>query len=74
MAGGTIAIVRDSDPIFFDIPGKSIVLKLSDDEIQKRLSQWKAPAPKITSGYMARYAQMVTSAATGAVFKIGIME
>jgi dihydroxy-acid dehydratase len=74
MEGGAIAIVCDSDPIFFDIPRKSIVLKLSDDEIQKRLSQWKAPAPKITSGYMARYAQMVTSAATGAVFKIGVLE
>ena len=71
MEGGTIAIVRDGDLISYDIPGKSIVVKLSDDEIKTRLSQWKAPKPKITSGYMARYAQMVTSAATGAVFKIG---
>ncbi len=69
MEGGLIAIVRDGDMISIDIPGKSINLKVSDEETKKRRSTWKAPGPKITKGYMARYAQMVTSAATGAVFK-----
>ncbi|MFH1674584.1 MAG: dihydroxy-acid dehydratase [Pseudomonadota bacterium] len=69
MEGGPIAIVRDGDMISIDIPGKSINLKVSEEEIEKRRSAWKAPEPKITKGYMARYARMVTSAATGAVFK-----
>ncbi len=69
MEGGLIAIVRDGDTISIDIPGKSINLKVSEEEIEKRRSEWKAPEPKITKGYMARYAKLVTSAATGAVFK-----
>jgi dihydroxy-acid dehydratase len=69
MEGGPIAIVHDGDMISIDIPGKSINLKVSEEEIEKRRSEWKAPEPKITKGYMARYARMVTSAATGAVFK-----
>jgi dihydroxy-acid dehydratase len=69
MEGGLIAIVRDGDMISIDIPGKSINLKVSEEEIEKRRSAWKAPEPKITKGYMARYARMVTSASTGAVFK-----
>ncbi len=69
MEGGLIAIVRDGDMISIDIPSKSINLKVSEEEIEKRRSEWKAPEPKITKGYMARYAQMVTSASTGAVFK-----
>lgn len=68
MEAGPIAIVREGDLISFDIPAKKIDLKLSEDEIKKRLSEWKAPEPNITTGYMARYAKMVTSAATGAVF------
>jgi len=69
MEGGLIAFVRDGDMISIDIPGKSINLKVSEEEIEKRRSAWKAPEPKITKGYMARYAKLVTSASTGAVFK-----
>lgn len=68
MEAGPIAIVREGDLISFNIPEKKIDLKLSEDEIKKRLSEWKAPEPNIATGYMARYAKMVTSAATGAVF------
>jgi dihydroxy-acid dehydratase len=68
MEAGPIAIVREGDLISFNIPAKKIDLKLSEDEIKKRLSEWKAPEPNIVTGYMARYAKMVTSAATGAVF------
>jgi dihydroxy-acid dehydratase len=66
--GGPIAIVKDGDIIEIDIPAKQLQLHLSDDEIQGRLKQWKVPEPKIKSGYMYRYAQMVSSASTGAVF------
>ncbi|MFN3395798.1 MAG: dihydroxy-acid dehydratase [Thermodesulfovibrionales bacterium] len=69
MEGGTIAIVKNGDRIRIDIPERKIELLLSDEEIKKRLKEWKAPAPKIKKGYLARYAKMVTSAATGAVMK-----
>ncbi|MFN3481132.1 MAG: dihydroxy-acid dehydratase [Thermodesulfovibrionales bacterium] len=69
MEGGTIAIVKNGDRIRIDIPERKIELLLSDEEIQKRLKEWKAPAPKIKMGYLARYAKMVTSAATGAVMR-----
>ncbi|OQX25272.1 MAG: dihydroxy-acid dehydratase [Desulfobacteraceae bacterium IS3] len=67
MQGGPIAVVRDGDRIAIDIPGKSITLKVSDEEIRKRLSEWTPPPPRITHGYMARYARMVSSASRGAV-------
>jgi dihydroxy-acid dehydratase len=66
--GGPIAIVRDGDIIEIDIPAKRLHLHLTEDEIKRRLKQWKAPEPRIKSGYMYRYAQMVSSASTGAVF------
>ncbi|RLA77588.1 MAG: dihydroxy-acid dehydratase, partial [Deltaproteobacteria bacterium] len=69
--GGPIAIVRDGDPIRIDIPGRKLELLLSEEEIQKRLKQWSPPPPKISKGYMARYARMVTSSGTGAVFREG---
>jgi dihydroxy-acid dehydratase len=69
MQGGTIAVVRDGDRIAIDIPGKSITLKISDEEIRKRLSEWTPPPPRITQGYMARYARTVSSASKGAVVK-----
>lgn len=71
MEGGPIAIVKNGDKIKIDIPERKIELLVSDEEIKKRLKQWKAPAPKITKGYLARYAKMVTSASTGAVMKAG---
>lgn len=67
MEGGPIAIVKNGDRIRIDIPERRIELLLPDEEIKKRLSEWKAPAPKITKGYLARYARMVTSASKGAV-------
>jgi dihydroxy-acid dehydratase len=66
--GGPIGVIKDGDIIEIDIPAKQLRLHLSDEEIQGRLNQWKSPEPKIKSGYMYRYAQMVTSASTGAVF------
>ena len=68
MDKGPIAVVRPGDRIVIDIPAKRITLKVPAAEIKKRLAAWKKPAPKITRGYMARYAKMVSSANTGAVF------
>ena len=67
--GGMIAFVREGDQICIDIPNKTIELLVSEDEIAKRKVDWKKPEPKITKGYMARYAKMVTSAGNGAIFK-----
>ena len=67
--GGLIAFVKNGDRISIDIPKKKLTLLVSQDEIRRRKKNWKAPAPKIRSGYAARYAQMVTSAGTGAIFK-----
>ncbi|GBC60022.1 dihydroxy-acid dehydratase [Desulfonema ishimotonii] len=69
MQGGPIAIVREGDPIAIDIPGKTIALRVSDAEIRSRLDGWEAPAPKITKGYMARYAKNVASASHGAIVR-----
>jgi dihydroxy-acid dehydratase len=69
MQKGPIAIVQEGDIIAIDIPAKKITLKVSDQEINERLSKWSPPQPKITHGYMARYARMVSSASEGAVVK-----
>lgn len=69
MQKGPIAIVQDGDLISIDIPAKKLTLKVSDQEIEERLSKWSPLQPKITHGYMARYARMVSSASEGAVVK-----
>ncbi len=69
MEKGLIAVVQEGDTIAIDIPGKKVTLKVDDKEIEARMAKWQEPAPKITTGYMARYAKMVSSANTGAVFK-----
>ncbi len=65
--GGPIAIVKDNDIIKIDIHARKIELVLSEAEIKARLKTWKAPEPKIKTGYLARYAKHVTSANTGAI-------
>ena len=67
--GGPIAIVQDDDEIAIDIPERKLNVKLSDEEIKKRLLNWKAPEPNIKEGYLARYGKMVSSASEGAVLK-----
>jgi dihydroxy-acid dehydratase len=68
MEAGPIAVVRDGDIIAIDIPNKRIDVKVPEKELEKRLSEWKAPGPRITSGYMYRYSQNVSSASEGAIF------
>jgi dihydroxy-acid dehydratase len=65
--GGPIAIIEEGDTITIDIPNRSIQVELSEEEIQRRLGQWQAPAPRYTTGALAKYARLVSSAARGAV-------
>ncbi len=69
MQGGPIAIVREDDRIAIDIPNKRIQLKISEEEIRQRIESWQPPPPKITHGYMARYAKTVSAASKGAVVR-----
>ena len=67
--GGPIGLVKEGDIIAIDIPKKKIPLKVSPDEMKKRKKAFKPLPPSITTGYLGRYARLVTSASTGAVFK-----
>jgi len=69
-SGGPIAIIKDGDLISIDIPKRKIELKVSKAEIEKRMSMWRPRKPKIQTGYLARYAKMVESAARGAILSI----
>lgn len=69
MVGGPIAVVQEGDIIEIDIPNRKLDVKLSAAEIEERLERWSAPEPKIKTGYLARYAKLVSSAHTGAVFE-----
>ena len=66
-AGGPIAAIREGDTISFDIPNRRLDVELSDDEIAARLRDWTAPAPRYTTGVMAKYAALVSSASEGAI-------
>jgi dihydroxy-acid dehydratase len=66
-AGGIIALVRDGDGIELDIPARSLKLLVDEAEIERRRAAWKAPAPRVSAGWLGRYARLVTSANTGAV-------
>lgn len=67
MEGGPIAAVREGDVINIDIPGGRLDVEVPDEELKKRMSGWKAPEPRITKGYLGRYARLVSSAGKGAV-------
>jgi dihydroxy-acid dehydratase len=69
MVGGPIAAVRDGDIIRINIPEGKLDVQLSQEEINSRLKAWKAPEPRIKSGYLGRYARMVSSADKGAVLE-----
>ena len=67
MEGGPIAIVKEGDRIRIDIPKRSVEVVIPADEIKRRLARWKPPKPRITKGYLSRYARLVSSAGNGAV-------
>lgn len=69
MEGGLIAAVRDGDIISIDIPAGKLNVEVPDEELERRTAEWQPPKPRITTGYLGRYARLVTSASTGAVLK-----
>ena len=65
--GGPIAALQEGDTISFDVAARRLDVELADAEIKRRLGRWTAPAPRYTSGVMAKYARLVSSASEGAV-------
>ncbi len=68
--GGPIALVEEGDIISIDIPNLKLEVKVSDEEMKARKAKWQPRQPKVTSGYLARYAAMVTSGNRGAILEI----
>ena len=68
--GGPIALVEEGDIIKIDIPNCSLQLDVSDEVLDKRRSKWQPREPKITTGYLARYASLVTSGNRGAILEV----
>ena len=69
LAGGVIALVKDGDIIDIDIPGRRLSVRLPDEELEARRAALVHPEPRVKTGYLARYARLVTSANTGAVLE-----
>lgn len=69
MEGGPIALVKDGDRILVDVPNRRLELLVDEAELARRKAAWKRPEPKVKTGYLSRYARLVTSADTGAVMK-----
>ncbi|MCR4580799.1 MAG: dihydroxy-acid dehydratase [Treponema sp.] len=67
--GGPIALVEEGDMITLDINNYKITLEVSDEELERRRAAWKAPEPKVKTGYLARYAKLVSSADKGAILE-----
>ena len=68
-SGGPIGLVEEGDIIAIDIPGRTITLKVSDEELARRRAGWVCPEPRIRTGYLARYAKLVSSADRGAILE-----
>ncbi len=69
MEGGPVSLVKEGDIVSIDIPAGKLNIEVSDEEMEARKAGWQAPAPKITTGYLGRYARLVTSASKGAVLE-----
>ena len=68
--GGPIALVQEGDIISINIPELKLEIKVSDEEMQARKAKWQPREPKVTTGYLARYAAMVTSGNRGAILEV----
>ena len=68
-SGGPIGLVHEGDIISIDITNKTIELKVSDKELEERRKVWVCPEPKVKTGYLARYAKLVSSADKGAILE-----
>ncbi len=69
MDGGPIGLIQENDIISINIPERKLNVQISDEELAKRKEAWVQPKPRVTTGYLGRYAKLVTSANTGAVLK-----
>lgn len=69
MEGGPIALIQNGDIIRIDIKNRKLDVLLSEEELSRRRANWQKPEPKVKSGYLSRYARLVTSASTGAVLR-----
>ncbi len=67
--GGPIALIEEGDIIAIDIPANTLNVKVSDEELEKRRAAWTPREPRVKDGYLARYANMVTSGSEGAILK-----
>ena len=67
--GGNIALVQEGDTISIDIPAGKVNVDVSDEELERRRAAWKAPEPRITTGWLSRYAKLVSGANKGAVME-----
>jgi len=65
--GGPIAALRDGDLITIDVDNRRLDVELTDEQLRERLAGWKAPAPRYTTGVLAKYARLVANASVGAV-------
>ena len=68
--GGPIALIEEGDIIQINIPEKALNVAVSDEELEQRRAAWEPKEPNVTTGYLARYAQMVTSGARGAILQM----
>ena len=64
-----MALVEEGDEIAIDVDERSVGLRVADAELERRRAAWKRPEPKIKTGYLARYASLVTSASTGGIVR-----
>ena len=67
--GGLIGLLKNGDRIRIDIPGRRLEAVLKPDEIERRRAAWKPFVPRVTSGWLARYARLVQNAGTGAIVR-----
>jgi len=65
--GGPLAAVRDGDPILIDVAHRKLEIEVPPQELERRLKEWRTPAPRYATGVLAKYARLVSSAAAGAV-------
>lgn len=70
--GGTIGLVEEGDSITIDAPSRLLQLNVSDEELERRRGNWRAPKPRYTTGVLAKYAKLVSSSSVGAVTDLGL--
>ena len=70
LSKAAIALVEEGDIISINIPELKLEIKVSDEEMQARKAKWQPREPKVTTGYLARYAAMVTSGNRGAILEV----